>query len=146
MIKQCPACASDAVHTALYGQTGMFYDYCRNCMWKSQPYQRSEVQPNHIDSEGDPQYLGLLDRLRELHLAKAADYGNGDDPIANLRASKALGIPPWVGCILRMSDKLTRVHSLIRNGSLKNEPITDNLLDMAAYCLLALRLYDEESK
>lgn len=92
---------------------------------------------------GDEKYLALLDALRELHLRKAADYGNGVDPIANLRTSTLLGIEPWVGCILRLTDKLTRVHSLCRNGSLKNEPIRDNLLDMAAYALLALRLYEE---
>lgn len=96
------------------------------------------------DVKGDPEYLGLLDKLRDLHLAKAADYGSGKDPIANLRASVNLGIPPWVGCMLRCSDKMQRVYSLLRNGSLRNEPIEDNLLDMAAYCLLALRLYKEE--
>ncbi len=92
---------------------------------------------------GDPQYLAILDELRELHLVKAADYGDGEDPLANLRASSKLGIKPWIGCALRMSDKMTRIHSLIRNGVLKNESIEDNLKDMAAYSLLALRLIRE---
>lgn len=92
---------------------------------------------------GDPAYLGLLDELRQLHLDKAADYGDGADPLANLRASKVLGIEPWVGCMLRCSDKMRRVQSLIRNGSLKNESIEDNLKDMAAYCLLALKFVKE---
>lgn len=92
---------------------------------------------------GDPAYLGLLDELRQLHLDKAADYGDGADPLANLRASTVLGIEPWVGCMLRCSDKMRRVQSLIRNGSLKNESIEDNLKDMAAYCLLALKFVKE---
>jgi hypothetical protein len=92
---------------------------------------------------GDDQYLALLDDLRELHLLKSADYGDGEDPIANLRASINLGIEPWIGCMIRVSDKMARVNSLVRNGQLANESIDDNRLDMASYCLLALRLLRE---
>lgn len=94
-------------------------------------------------SGGDPKYLSMLEELRDLHIKKAADYGTGEDPLANLRASKLLGIEPWIGAILRMSDKLFRVHSLIKNGSLKNESIEDNLIDMSSYALLALLLKRE---
>lgn len=111
-------------------------------------FARMETPINSIakKTEGDPQYLALLDSLRDLHIQKAKDYGNGVDPLANLRASEKLGIRPWIGCILRCSDKMTRVHSLIRNGNLANESIEDNLKDMAAYCLLALRLLKEDRK
>lgn len=93
--------------------------------------------------KGDAKYLALLDELRELHLKKSEDYGSSDDPLTNLRQSIKLGIPPWVGCILRLTDKLQRVHSLIANGKLANESIDDNLMDMGAYALLALRLLRE---
>lgn len=99
---------------------------------------------NTAQQAGDPVYLGLLDELRELHLKKAADYGDGADPLANLRQSETLGIKPWVGCMLRCNDKMQRVRSLIRNGSLANESIEDNLKDMAAYCLLALKFVKED--
>lgn len=94
---------------------------------------------------GDPKYLELLDAMRDLHIKKASDYGDGVEPLANLHESVHLGIPPWVGCMLRCSDKMQRVRSMIRNGSLVNESIEDNLKDMAAYCLLALRLYREKT-
>ena len=95
---------------------------------------------------GDAKYLELLDKLRQLHLDKAADYGTAADPLDNLRASVELGIEPWVGCMLRLRDKWQRVKSLLVNKSLKNESIEDNLMDMAAYALLALRLKSEEKK
>lgn len=95
---------------------------------------------------GDARYLALLDELRALHLRKAADYGTDADPLANLRASAELGIPPWVGCMLRLRDKWSRVQAFVKKGKLTNEPIDDNLADMAAYCLLALRLYREDKE
>lgn len=108
------------------------------------------VSPRPTEKEaqsvGDPQYLALLDELRQMHLNKAADYGSGEEPLANLKQSTNLGIAPWIGCILRLSDKLFRIHSLIRNGKLVNESIDDNLKDMASYALLALRLLREKSE
>ena len=94
-------------------------------------------------SKGDPRYLEILDDLRELHLKKSADYGVGEDPLANLRASERFGIPAWVGAMVRAQDKMQRVQAFVRNGSLKNESLEDSLLDGAAYFILALVLYRE---
>ena len=96
--------------------------------------------------EGDPRYLKLLDELRELHLKKSADYGQGEDPLANLRASEKFGIPAWVGAMVRAQDKMTRIQSFVTNGKLENEGIEDSLLDGAAYHLLALVLYRETTE
>ena len=111
-------------------------------------------RPKHVEAsvapagaspvQGDAAYLALLDELRILHLKKAADYGTGTDPLANLRSTAELGIPPWVGCMVRLRDKFTRVCSFIQNDKLENESIEDNLKDMAAYCLLGLRLWKEQ--
>lgn len=95
------------------------------------------------EMNGDPRYLQLLDDLRALHIKKAADYGTGEDPMANLRASEAFGIPAWVGAVVRCNDKMRRVMSFVKNGQLANEGIEDSLLDGAAYFLLALVLYRE---
>jgi len=106
----------------------------------------NKLQPAVATLEGgDVKYLELLDELRQLHLSKSADYGSGEDPLANLRACEKLGIEPWIGVMIRAEDKMARVRSLIRNGSLKNESIEDNLADLAAYSLLALRLYREKA-
>lgn len=92
---------------------------------------------------GHPIYLQLLDEMKELHQRKAADYGRGQDPFANVRAGAEFGTPAWVGVMIRANDKMHRIKSLIANGSLKNESVEDSLMDLAAYCLIALTLRRE---
>jgi hypothetical protein len=95
---------------------------------------------------GHPDYLKLLDDMRELHIRKAGDYGRGQDPFANVRASAEFGMPAWVGVCIRMGDKMQRIKSYLANGSLKNESLEDSFMDLAAYSLIALVLFREESK
>lgn len=92
---------------------------------------------------GSPEYLKLLEEMKELHLRKAADYGRGVDPLANVRSAGEFGIPPWTGVMVRANDKMHRIKSLALNGFLKNESVEDSLMDLAAYSLLALVLYRE---
>ena len=92
---------------------------------------------------GHPEYLKLLDEMRELHVKKASDYGSGTDPLANCRASTELGVPAWQGTMIRAMDKVTRIKSFIRNGKLENESVEDSLKDLAAYSLIALVLFRE---
>jgi hypothetical protein len=87
---------------------------------------------------GHPGYLKILEEMRDLHVRKAADYGRGADPFANVRASERFGVPAWVGVMVRANDKMERIQSFIANGSLKNESVEDSLLDLAAYALIAL--------
>ena len=95
-------------------------------------------------SGGHPEYLKLLDEMRELHVRKAADYGRDVDPLANVRAAIEFGIPAWLGVMVRANDKMHRIKSLAVNGSLKNESVEDSLMDLAAYALIALVLYREQ--
>ena len=98
-------------------------------------------------SGGHPEYLKLLDEMRELHVRKAADYGRDSDPFANVRAGAEFGVPAWVGVMIRANDKVHRIKSFIANGSLKNESVEDSLKDLAAYALIALVLLrEDESK
>lgn len=94
---------------------------------------------------GHPEYLKLLDEMKELHCRKAADYGRGKDPFANVRAGADFGVPAWVGVMIRANDKMHRIKSFLANGSLKNESVEDSLKDLAAYALIALVLYREEN-
>lgn len=95
-------------------------------------------------TKGDPRFFKLLDEMRELHIKKSSDYGLGEDHLSNLRVSQDFGIPPWVGAVLRLNDKLTRIKALCQKGSLANESVEDSLLDIAAYALLALILKKEK--
>lgn len=74
--------------------------------------------------------------------AKNSDYcGAGDEanPFANFQNVEMLGIcSAEQGFMTRMSDKLSRVASLLSSGQqlVKEESIEDTLKDLANYCAL----------
>lgn len=82
--------------------------------------------------------------LGELHDKKQQDYGTEADPFANVRAAEDFGVPAWLGCLIRMNDKMTRLKTFAKKGSLSNESVEDSLRDLAVYSLIALCLYKEE--
>ena len=98
--------------------------------------------PTHPSSRA---FYALCDRVKEMHASKSRDYGSADDPLANIRnGAEFVGIRPWQGAMVRLSDKVTRLATYNRTGSLTFEGVEDTLLDLASYSLLALLLYREE--
>jgi len=95
---------------------------------------------------GSTRFHEILKELGDLHDLKQNDYGRGDDPFANLRASTEWGIRPWIGALVRLNDKVRRLQSFALKGSLANESVKDSLLDISVYSAIALVLYEEESK
>ena len=92
-------------------------------------------------------YFDLLDRMKALHCSKSRDYGSEHDPLANIRNGAVfVGIEPWKGAMVRLSDKVTRLATFNRTGRLEHEGVEDNLMDLASYALLALLLYREEHR
>ena len=87
----------------------------------------------------------LLKEAGELHDLKQADYGLDSDPFANVRASSSWGMPAWVGCMVRATDKVRRLQTFARKGELKNESVVDAFMDLAVYALIARILYEEEA-
>lgn len=85
----------------------------------------------------------LLQRVGKMHDNKQADYGSDEDPFANVTASTEFGIEPWLGAVLRMNDKVTRLKTAAKGKQLKNESVVDSLLDIAVYSLIALVLHEE---
>jgi len=88
----------------------------------------------------------IIDEMLAMHYKKQADYGSKVDPFANVRASSDLGVEPWIGCAIRMNDKMRRIHAAARGQNLKNESVEDSLLDMAVYAVIGLVLYRESHK
>ena len=86
----------------------------------------------------------LLDEAGTLHDLKQGDYGKGDDPFANVRASEEWGIEPWIGAMVRLNDKVRRLQSLATKGTLNNEAAIDSFMDIAVYALIARILYEQE--
>jgi len=90
-------------------------------------------------------FLQFCDYLKELHVRKAHDYGNGKDPLGNFEQARDWGLTPLQGCMIRIGDKIARLQSFMKKGVLLNEGVDDTLTDLAAYALLAKVLLRRES-
>jgi len=77
----------------------------------------------------------VLQRMAAIHQAKNADYGSS----YNL-APALLGIPAYVGILVRMTDKLARACKLAQGekAQVQDEVLTDTLMDLANYSVLAI--------
>lgn len=98
------------------------------------------------DTEGST-LDAVLQRARDLHIAKNAGYAGADnpDPWANFRLSTQFGVTPLKGVYVRMSDKYIRIQNLRKDPSNERvgESILDTLRDLAAYALIAVCLMRE---
>jgi len=106
----------------------------------------AEVLHQHDVHPTSQAFFDLCDSLKEMHRRKSSDYGcpTGTDPLANIRnGAKFVGIPAWKAAMVRLSDKVTRLATFNVTGRLENEPVEDNLFDLASYSLLALQLFRE---
>lgn len=90
----------------------------------------------------DP-FAAICQEMIDLHTKKGADYGREGDPYANVRASEAFGVQPWVGALIRLNDKIVRLQSFIAKGRLENESVEDSIKDIAVYAVIMRILYDE---
>ena len=90
-------------------------------------------------------FLSLLEKMRDISLAKGHDYSGSEDPMSNFRMCEAMGIPAWKGIVVRLCDKLSRIQNFCKKESLqvKDESIEDTLIDMANYSLLCIIMYRE---
>ena len=83
----------------------------------------------------------------EISRAKNSDYcGGGDsDPFKNFRACELLGIPAPHAILVRMSDKLQRIGTLLTNeAQVKDEMIEDTLSDLANYAIILRMLLEQK--
>jgi hypothetical protein len=102
------------------------------------------LPPNTSAHPSSLRFYQLLGELAALHAKKQRDYGRGDDPFANVRASEHFGVPGWIGAIMRGHDKMIRIQSHCLNGSLANESLEDALRDLAVYAIIALVLREQQ--
>ena len=108
--------------------------------------ERQRLRGDGITKEqpGSLPFLELLEELRTLHLSKSQDYGSESDPLANIRqGAEFVGIEAWRGCMVRVADKVQRLRTYCKTGRLIHEGVRDTLLDLSAYSLLAIVLFDE---
>lgn len=112
------------------------------------PLPVARTDPHHpkLEMNLEDPFDKILAEMYELHGRKGADYGTNTDPYANVRASSGFDIQPWIGALVRANDKMFRLQSFVKNGSLANEGVEDSLLDLATYAIIALVLFREKSK
>jgi hypothetical protein len=98
-------------------------------------------------TQGSTRFKQLLDEALALQHAKNAGYAGvgAADPWANFREAKRFGVHPFIGVLIRISDKYTRIGNLVQNPEADqvNERIVDTLFDMAIYCLIAICIWEE---
>ena len=83
--------------------------------------------------------------MRETHRAKGADYNGQARDYDNLREGQDWNVKPWVMAMMRAGEKMRRVKTFARTGSLQNEGLHDSLLDIAVLSLIAHILHEEDS-
>jgi len=85
----------------------------------------------------------VKDEINSLYCAKNQDYNDGDC-WSNFQESEKIDVPVTKGIIVRMTDKFSRVLSLIRKHyrniapAVKDEKLEDTLIDLAVYSLIAV--------
>ncbi len=74
----------------------------------------------------------LCKSLHETYVRKNNDYGDSFSEMF-----KELGI---ITAVTRIGDKYNRIKNLVKNGEqmVKDESVTDTLLDMANYCIMTV--------
>jgi hypothetical protein len=104
----------------------------------------AEVVERFAPHPSSRRFLELLDEMAELHRSKSRDYGSEEDPLANIRhGADYVDIEAWRGCMVRIADKVQRLRTYCKTGRLVHEGVRDTLLDLAAYSLLAIVLFEE---
>jgi len=88
---------------------------------------------------GHPLFYEMLEKMADIHSVKNQDYGMGK-ATGNFMESKKLGVNPFLGILVRMSDKWSRICSLVSSGEakVKDESLEDTLIDLANYAILSI--------
>ena len=93
-------------------------------------------------------FIELIDRMKEIALAKNADYAGEEDFLKNFKIASMLGVKPSMGVAIRLTDKWSRVCQLLQkeNPAVVEESLEDTLIDMANYALLMVLCLREEKQ
>lgn len=107
---------------------------------KTRYEERVEERPR----KGHLRFYQLVKEIADLHERKNQNYGAEEDPLSNFKMCRLLGVSPFTGILVRMSDKWARIQALAKGKpDLVGESIVDTLKDLSVYSLLAIILYEE---
>lgn len=100
-----------------------------------------EEEESNLPFQPQDEFEATLADLAKLRRQKGHDYGDDKDTFSNITQSEDFGVDGWLGAAIRLNDKVNRIKSFAKKGSLKNEPIEDAFKDIAVYAIIALVLY-----
>jgi hypothetical protein len=103
-------------------------------------------------THGHPLFYELLLKMAEIHSIKNKGYAGGN-ALGNFMESERFGVEAWKGCLVRISDKVSRIYNLTKRmddpefqDAIKMEGLEDTLIDLANYSLLCMILLREREK
>ena len=80
----------------------------------------------------------ITDELKDTYIKKNHDYGNSFD--------KSIDKFGLTAAVVRMSDKMERLSSLINKDAEVNESIRDTVMDLANYCIMTAMYLDNKKE
>ncbi len=95
----------------------------------------------------NPEIEEVFVECAEIVDKKNTDYATTDDFYANFRLVEEIGLPMWVGVVIRYLDKFSRLKGFtsrfVNTGKLhlENENIEDTFIDAINYMAIALVTY-----
>jgi len=89
--------------------------------------------------EGSVTFLEIVEELRQLHLKKTAEYGDSEDPFANVTASAKCGVSPWKRALCDLSDCVVRMQRYANGQPVDAENALIDAANWSLICLLKLR-------
>jgi len=89
----------------------------------------------------------IIEGALAILMKKRADYSGPDDPFRNFRKSELFGVEPWRGVLIRMTDKMSRIESIMEAGGVihvTDEKLFDVFCDLVNYTCILAGLCEEE--
>lgn len=93
-------------------------------------------------------FLALLAEQADTHIRKSAGYAGRDNPDtwANFRNATGWGVTPFIGCMVRLTDKFVRAQNLTRDpgNDQVGEDLRATLIDLGNYAMIGVCILDEQ--
>jgi len=81
----------------------------------------------------------------EIMKKKNHDYAEDDDPFKNFKWAPLVGVNPIRGILVRITDKLARISSLLdKEAFVINESLEDTIIDGIVYLAILKAMLEEE--
>jgi len=90
-------------------------------------------------------FNAILQKIKNIHDSKNADYSTTQNSLSNFYLCEEMGIPAWKGCLVRMTDKISRLMTFAQTEKyeVRDEKFEDTAMDLAVYSILLIILYRE---